>query len=146
MTQYVESLSSGVWRSQSATYIDVTNLRLTITTSGAPVLIQLVPAPSLGDPNGLIGCSCQAGGATFSFFRFMRDGAALPSMTMGSSFNTAAHGATLSLPCSALSIVDRPPAGDHVYALQARSANPTSIPGGPHTTSVDEAKLVAIAF
>jgi hypothetical protein len=42
-------------------------------------------------------------------------------------------------------MIDKPPAGIHVYILQARSAN-ASIPGGPQTTEIEGAKLVAIAF
>jgi hypothetical protein len=64
---------------------------------------------------------------------------------MGASVNVVGHGAKVSLPCSALSMIDNPPAGIHVYTLQARSAN-ASIPGGPHTTEIEGAKLVAIAF
>jgi len=145
MANYAESPSSGVWATQSAEYTDVQNLKVSIAAQGGPVLLQMVAALSSGDVNGNIGCGAIAGSATFSFFRFTRDGTPLPSMEMGASVNAAGHRATLSLPCSALSMIDKPPAGIHVYTLQARSAN-ASIPGGPHTTEIEGAKLVAIAF
>lgn len=146
MANYAESPSSGVWTTQSAEYTDVLNLKVSIAAQGGPVLLQLVATPSSGDFNGNIGCGATAASATFGFFRFTRDGTPLPSMEMGASVNAAAgHGATVSLPCSALSMVDKPPAGIHVYTLQARSAN-VSIAGGLHTTKIEGAKLVAIAF
>jgi hypothetical protein len=145
MANYAESPSNGIWATQNAEYTDVQNLRLSIAAQGGPVLLQMVATPSSGNSNGNIGCGATAGSATLSSFRFTRDGAPLPSMEMGASVNAAGHGATLSLPCSALSMIDKPPPGIHVYTLQARSAD-ASIPGGPHTTEIEGAKLVAIAF
>ena len=145
MANYAESASSGVWDTQSAVYTDVPNLKVSIATQGGPVLLQLVATPTSGEPNGHIGCEAAAGVATFCFFRFTRDGTPLPSMEIGVSVKTAGQGATVSLPCSALSMIDKPPVGNHVYTLQARSAN-AAVPGGPHTTEIEGAKLVAIAF
>jgi hypothetical protein len=147
MANYAESPSSGVWATQSADYTDVQDLKVSIAAQGGPVLVQLVATSLSGDFNGNIACAATAGGATCSFFRFTRDGTPLPSMEMGASVNAAAagYGATVSLPCSVLSMIDKPTAGIHLYTLQARSAN-VSIAGGPHTTKIEGAKLVAIAF
>src|SRR5262245_30155129 len=83
--QYSESASSEIWMTDEGQFKDVTHLELSITTSGNPVLLQLEPTASAGEPNGLIQCSAQNGASTFSFFRFVRDGAPLPSLSMGSS-------------------------------------------------------------
>lgn len=140
--QFSESGSSGNWLTSSAQFVDVPNLRISITTVGGPVFIQLVSAGA-GEPSGYIGCVNQGARVTFGFFRFARDGVALPSMAIGASLDGAGGGETLFLPCSTLSTIDRPPAGAHFYTLQARAAH--GISGGPHATSVNEAKLVAIA-
>ena len=84
MANLAESPSSVVWSTQSAQYADVQNLKVSIATQGEPVLLQLVATPLSGNPNGNIGCGAAAAGvATFSFFRFTRDGTPLPSMEMG---------------------------------------------------------------
>jgi hypothetical protein len=141
MTQYAESGSSGVWDTQSEVFVDVPNLQVTINTSGGPVLIQLAPATD----ESTISCGSATGPATFSFFRFRRDGFTLPYVMIGSALNIGAPGSSLFLPCSALSAIDNPAAGTHVYGLQARSAD-KSVTGPPHSTRIQFAKLAVIAF
>lgn len=140
---YVESPSSGVWRSQASKFQDVASLRVVVTATGGPILLQLV-STATGEPGGLLGSSNAGANATFAFFRFMRDGNALPSFTVGSSTTAAGH-CTISIPCSSLATIDLPPEGQHTYTIQARAAS-NSITGGPHTVSVDDAKLAAIVF
>ena len=56
--QFSESGSCGVWFTNSDQFVDVPNLQVSITTSGGPVLIQLVATStgSMGEPNGDIMC------------------------------------------------------------------------------------------
>lgn len=139
---YVESPSSGSWALASADWTSVTNLAVTITVSGRPVMLAL-KAASNDTPGGYVSSSNQGPGATFGFFRFMRDGEPLPTMTIGERVASTQGGGGLFVPCSAISYIDTPSPGTYTYRLFGRPAN-QAISGGPHSIGVSDATLFAI--
>ena len=143
MATVVVSESSGNWIGTNSDFVDVPNLQVTIATTGGPVLLTL-RATSDNVPSGDVGTGNQGAGVTFGHFRFRRGADNLPVMTLGSSGSTGSK-ATLSIPCSAISYIDVPPKGNITYVFQARASKP-AIAGGPHTVSVTQASLVAMAL
>jgi hypothetical protein len=112
-TSFVASTSSGSFTTSSATAVDVTNLSVSITTTGKPVMITL---QALGDTNpcGVYVTTAGGGGGGYGWVRFVRDSTTVSSYNFGSS----AVSTTVDFPGS-LSYVDRPVAGTYTYKAQA---------------------------
>ena len=142
MSNVVSSPSSGVFRTNQPTFVDVPNLKVTIKTNGGAVLLMLRAARDQGE-GGLIGTFNQSTDMSFAFFRFRRGATPLSQMQIGRTGTGASVAAGLTLPCSAVSYLDTPPAGTHTYALQART---TTTSGGPHSVSIERVSLVAVEF
>lgn len=109
------SPSSGLFQSTLASYIDVSNFTLQITTSGRPVLITLTPdlgGDNGGSPNGYVSLS-SSGSADFLLLR--NSVATTKTWLQG-----AAAAAPLSVPGSSIVFLDNPPAGTYTYSLQVR--------------------------
>ncbi len=117
------SNSSGSFSTSSGSYVDVTNLTVTIITLGNPVVLKLVAGGTSGDES-IITLS------GISTLKFLRGATSLPEYNM----SNVSTGGTVSIPSSAIQYMDIPAAGTYTYKLQAKS-----------TASVDinYAKLVA---
>lgn len=123
------SASSGAFTTTSGTYVDVTNLSVTITTTGRPVY--------LGLNGGWVGVS-MSGTDALGSLSIKRGSTAILTSNIAVSAE-ATDGSTvtqLSVPSSCLSFIDIPAAGTYTYKVQAL-ALVTS------TTSVNNATLVA---
>jgi hypothetical protein len=123
------SASSGLFSvSDSNTfYADVPNLSVTITTSGRPVFIGLIPDGT--DQNAL---SCTFQTTTFpAVYRIDRSGT-------GVAFISTSTTAQI-IPCTALQTIDVPAAGTYTYKIQHRAASG----GGSSFRSLSYAKLIA---
>lgn len=118
------SSSSALFSTSSASYVSVTNLSVTITTTGGPVVLTLIP-DGTGFPAGW---SCNGGLNTCSQ-AFFRGGSALAEFQAGKISNEFA-------PISDFSHVDAVGAGTHTYTFRVRADSATSI-------TVSRAKLVA---
>lgn len=115
------SASSGSFSTSSATYVAVTNLSVTITTSGRPVFVGLI-----SDGSALISDLAISGVATAGFGIF-RD-----ATEVGTYFLSTSN---IIIPSSTLSSIDAVGAGTYTYSMKALCS------GG--SISVIRAKLVA---
>jgi len=115
------SAGSGLYTitNSSTTYIDVTNLSVTITTTGRPIFVGLIA--DVAEPNGQIFTSSSAR------LRFVRGSTDLGSYPMDVN----------GVPASTYSTVDVVAAGTYTYKLQTANSS-----GGSITRTVNGAKLV----
>jgi hypothetical protein len=124
------SSSCGTFTNTGTSVVDVTNLTVTITTLGRPVMLQLIADGTAfvsGSPNNcfeLIGSNAQA------YVIFNKDGSEI------ASYNIEA-GSTSIWPGSAFSMVDFPAAGTYTYKLQIKPDD------GASSMSVFNLKLLA---
>jgi hypothetical protein len=142
MSNVVVSPSSGNFVGKNSSFADVPKLQVTITTRGGIVLLMLRPAAIEGIGGSLTSIN-ESADQTFSFFRFRRGSSPLPVMKLSRTGTSQPVKVGISVPCSAVSYIDTPPAGTHTYALQARAVTP-DIVGGPHLYFVDAVSLVAL--
>ncbi len=117
-----KSSSSGSFSTASTTPVFVTNLNVTITGSGRPIMVQLVP--SLSNP------ACGVGGTPGT--------TALLTIVRGLTTILSNFVATPTLyPVGSFSTLDMPGAGTFQYTVQAQ------VPSGGGTVTVSNAVLVA---
>jgi hypothetical protein len=119
------SASCGSFSTTSTTNVDVTNLSVTITTTGRPVMLKLIA-------DGTTGHSYiqQATANTRSVLEFIRDSTAIGNYYLGS------DGTIILVPSPSISMLDIPAAGTYTYKLQAKVV-------GGGTSSVFNTKLAA---
>lgn len=117
------SASSGSFSTNSTSYTDVTNLSVTIVTTGRPVKLALQGADTSGSftTGGVLGNS---GGFSVAF---LRD---------GSIINTQ-PGSANAFPAGMYHFVDTPAAGTYIYKVQLKSNS------GANSPVVNNCKLVA---
>lgn len=111
-----KSASSGSFSTASATFVDVTNLSVTITTGGNRVHIGLMGSTGGAYPQGLLGTT-----GTSSVFKFVRVTGGTPS-----DISLSELGGT-SYPPSVLSAIDHPAAGTYTYKVQMKSTTGTPV-------------------
>jgi|SRR6478752_8940522 len=103
------SSSCGNFTTSSVTYVDVTNLTVTITTTGRPVMIWLQPD---GTANAsYVTCTAATGGSQFALFR---GASQLTDTFLTGPQDTAAP--------SAFWYIDSQTAATYTYKIQAKSA------------------------
>jgi hypothetical protein len=98
--------SSGNWTTSSVTPGNVTNLSVTLTTTGRPVLVSL---QSDGSSNN---ASVNAGTSWVSAL-VLRDGSVVARNAASGS------GGIVAVPCGSVFFLDAPGAGSHTYTVQA---------------------------
>jgi hypothetical protein len=135
---YQISSSNGFSATASSTYSDITNLSVTITTTGRPVFVGMIP-------DGNTSSECTIGvfagsGGTFAvgFMNFLRDGTiiAINRYSLGN-LTGLASGFSRQDPCSSHWFIDvGASAGSRTYKAQFRLTSGASL-------SVQNAKLVA---
>lgn len=133
----LSTTSSGLFSGSSASFADVTNVTVTITTTGRPVFLQLVDSPA--DGSAALGVVQSSSTIAQALFRILNT---------TSSTNIATHTLTtqgvsgsliLQVPASSLSGVDltvNGVAGTYTYKLQYEMIQGTSV-------SVSNVKLLA---
>lgn len=104
------SSSSGSFTTTSATYVNVTNLSVTISTVGRPVMIFFNPPGATSSDIGFVG----AGAAGSGSFRILRSGGAISTTVVSTTANNSL------VPPGSLNFIDQPSAGSHTYVLQAQ--------------------------
>ncbi len=124
---YALSSSSGNYStgSTSASWVDVTNLSVSLTTTGRPVFLTLIGESFTADFPSFIGTTVTGGQSVY--FRVVRDGS--PIMN-GQWFNDSDF-----LPCGAFSHFEVPAAGTYTYKVQLLT--------NAGTTNVFNCKLLA---
>lgn len=111
------SSSSGSFTTTSGTLVDVTNLSVTITTTGRPVMLILQPVA--GTTQAAIGVSRTGASPADGFLAFDRDGSSIASVELNS-VSTGSTGAAWRGPPGGMVYLDpAPTAASHTYKLQA---------------------------
>lgn len=130
------SVSSGAFSTSSATYVDVTNLSVTITTTGRPVMVMLVSeGNSTPGSESSISWS-KAANTAQAQLRTVRDVTEISNATL---YNRAVGATSVdhAIPVSSYSHLDQPTAGTYTYKIQALAL------AGTGTVFVSNALLVA---
>lgn len=132
VANYQISTSSGSFTTTSTSFTAVTNLSVTITTTGRPVIIQLIP-----DGNTSTGSYVRydfGSGTNPGAMQFLRDASAINQFEVG--MQTASVLTYLSP--SSYMFFEVPGAGTYTYTVQVRVTS-----GGSGTFDVVNAKLLA---
>lgn len=119
----ISSLDSGSFSTFSLTPVDVTNLTVSITTSGKPVEISLINKTNTDDCTLNVGASAGTASATMSALRNT-----VP--VVFASFGTTAvssNPVSLTLPPGAVVLTDFPAAGTYAYKLQVQLVSGTGV-------------------
>jgi hypothetical protein len=118
------SSGCGAFTSSSASYTDVTNLTVTIKTSGRPVFVGLVSDPTDNNTLGIQGVSVTQASARVKLLR----GTTTIAIYTVESANTAAS-ATINLfvPASSVHAIDAVSAGTYVYKVQVQKVAGTTV-------------------
>lgn len=118
------STSCGIFTSSSSSLVDVTNLTVTIITSGRPVRLQLISSGTASSPASIQPAT------TSVTLTLLRDGVELSAAHLwqpsGSLFSVSSY-----------SHIDTPAAGTYVYKIQGKNG------GGVNSWGVSKAILVA---
>jgi hypothetical protein len=126
------SASSSTFSTSSGSFVDVTNLSVTFTTSGRPVLINLQSDGS-GNPAGF-SVQSTTGANVEMYFRILRDATEISRYDIFS-IVTGGGNSQVTVPANAF-ILDLPSAASHTYKVQV------SLVGG-NTVFASYLKLVA---
>lgn len=110
------STDSGAFTTASTTYVDVTNLSITITTRGRPVMLMLQSVGSASSVGYVTVVTTGGGGGGYAQIAFLRDSTVIGSVDLGSS-NVATTN-YFSLPIAYLD--PSPTAASHTYKVQAK--------------------------
>jgi hypothetical protein len=119
------SSTSGAYSASNTSFVTVTNLSVTITTTGRPVFVGIIPDPA----NGLSNIGINASGAVQ--YRFQRGSTALGTVNL----NNANSSTAIELPNS-IFIIDYPSASTYTYTFQVAA-------GGASTITINNADLIA---
>jgi hypothetical protein len=120
-----QSASSGNFiLNTGSTFVAVTNLSVTLTTSGRPVQVMLMPD---GIGTAEVGCATTSPGtAILAFIRINRDaGGALYSNEMG--FEGASGNLQYYVPAASVAAVDIVTAGTHTYIIEINGGSSLAI-------------------
>ena len=112
------SASSGTFQTTSTSQVDITNLSITITTSGRPVFIGLI-ADGSGTANNFIAAeNATSSNIMRANFFFYRGSTQLSEYQVQRRENVTTTGYFLAIPSSSLNIIDFPSAGTYTYKLR----------------------------
>ena len=110
----VTSLSSSNASFTSVTDVDVTNMEVTITTGGRPVMIVLIPD---GSTNNAYVRGFDSDTAAVEIYLALKRDSQLVGRTAIHSGGSGLTSADIRVPSSSVSFIDVPPAGTHTYIL-----------------------------
>lgn len=127
------SSSSGSFTTTSATFVDVTNLSVSVIASGRPVMLKIIPDVSAAP--SFVGALTGTGTSATGTFQFLRDAVSLGEMQL-SYLVASSTSPNINVPPSVLSTVDVTSAGTFTYKLQAKN-------DGVNTTRVFASRLIA---
>lgn len=132
------SSSTASFSTTSAVFVDVTNATITITTTGRPVIIMLVPDGSTVNPASIAATAPNAakdlGQVRFAMFR---DATQIGYWFLDIRSDSTTDANLVRLPPSAIMMIDPAGAGTYVYKIQAASND------GASFADVSNCKLVA---
>jgi hypothetical protein len=135
------SSSSGNFTTSSTSFVDVTNLSVTITTTrGRPVSIQFQPDGSTSVVNpGRVGSSDSTAGASHAYFQILRGATVIAINVTEGGNNASTTSGEVTVPPGVLNFIDygNTSPGTYTYKLQARAGAVTTI------ASVGNVKMAA---
>lgn len=111
------SSSCGAFSSTSSSYIDVTNLTVTITTTGRPVFIGLIPDGTTS--SAFVGASANQTLVDMEA-KLLRGATNVAQFEVFCGFPSASTNNTIFVPPGSIFQIDTPAAGTYVYKLQAK--------------------------
>lgn len=118
------SSSSGSFSTSASTFTDVTNLSVTLTTTGRPVFVTAYSVDTAGGASaGVIKCNTSLNNPVSCFAAITVDGSVASSNNFNLNTDGNGAGMTLSYPCSAISYFDLPSAGSHTYKMQVKGTS-----------------------
>ncbi len=139
---YQESSSSGAFATGSGSYVDVTNLSVTLTTSGNPVVLMLV-----NDGSGNFGQAyaySTTGDTAQAEFAFLEGSTVIAEQVVYPSISGSTS-PYVAVPSSSLNHFYTPAAGTYTYKLQAKANSGTGFPAGMLYTKLVAYELIAPA-
>jgi hypothetical protein len=110
------SSSSGSAQTASAVFVDVTNLSVSITSTGRPIIIMFIPDTS---GNGYFGASNTGSGTATAGFQLLR-GVSTIAATIVAASSSASTG-SIFVPPGCMNYIDVVSAGTYTYKLQYRA-------------------------
>jgi hypothetical protein len=118
------SSSCGAFTTSSATPVDVTNLTVTITTTGRPVILMLQPVGPTS--YGCVGASKSGGNSADAYFFLNRGGSNIISWEVKTS---AVGGTSIDgwVPCGSIFYIDAVGAGTYTYKIQTQAQAGSSV-------------------
>ena len=117
------STSSGSFSTANTSYINVTNLTATITTSGRPVYLGLIANTDTTVAGGYIQLDISGATTLFTKSQFYRNAVAISNEIISELVTNTSATETeilLSYPCGAMTYIDTPTAGTYVYTLKTK--------------------------
>jgi hypothetical protein len=140
------SSSCGNFSTTSTSYTAVTNLSVSLTTTGRPVWVGLQSDGTEdgggGFRAGTVGYTAASGGSTYTAkFRLRRGNTDIAFYTVQ---NDNANDTTAQVPCGSVWFIDTPAAGTYTYTVAAKDGNAGF--GDTCAASVAYCKLVAFEF
>lgn len=132
------SSSCGNFNNSSLTFVDVTNLSVTITTSGRPVFIGLISDGTGSNSNVGLASTGGVNNATATF-AILNGSTAISDYIVTLSVQSAQVPFSNEVPSSSINTVDFPAAGTYTYKIQSKISN-TGVTTNANTSN---AKLVA---
>lgn len=130
---YVGSSGSGTFSTASQTFVDVTNLSLTIVSTGRPLFLSLAHDGSSNQDGGVR--VQESSGQGQGYIEILRDATPIAYFYM---FTPTSAGPMLNIPGGGFLAIDTPTAGSYTYKVRARVPN-----GGSELISVRYQKLIA---
>lgn len=130
------SSSCSIFSTTSISLVDITNLTVTITTTGRPVVIALLAD---GSPNAsyiYAGKNSTSLGSMYATFAIVRDSTVISRHLLSETFAATTDTKSKLSPSSSINHIDVVAAGTYTYKLQAKAD--TNL-----TASVGYAKLIA---
>lgn len=125
MGSIARSASSSSFTSTSTTYVPVTNLTVTLITSGRPVMLMVMPDGLTGGVGELGAIVTTAGTSAYGYFAFYRGATLLSAAYVGCGGASSA-----SLSCvsgDTLAFIDFPTAGTYTYSLEVKALTPSEV-------------------
>lgn len=120
------SASSSTFSSAAGSYTDITNLSVTITTTGRPVYLALIPDGS-GNGAELYFAPTAGTTTTFGFYSFVRDATPITFCRLGQIVNSSGTTQSVRVPVGCINHIDVPSAGTYTYKIQVSAGADTSM-------------------
>ena len=120
------SASSSTFSSAAGAYTDITNLSVTITTSGRPVYLALI-ADGGGNAAEIYFAPTAGTTTNFGFYAILRDGVGVGYYRLGQIINTSGSTQSVRVPVGCINHIDVPAAGTYTYKIQVSAGADTSM-------------------